>query len=62
MRIFVCDSETGELLHTATSKYHREETVVQNAARWCRRHGYTIEDFSFNGITSRLEGIWVKKD
>lgn len=61
MGVFICDHETGEILHEATSKYRNEVRVVENAARWCRRHGYTIVDFSFNGITSRLHGVWVKK-
>ena len=43
-RIDIIDKAFGDIIFTSTSKYGGVSTV-ENAARYCRRHGYKIVEF-----------------
>lgn len=45
--IDIIDKDTGEVYYTCHSKYGGQATI-ENAVRYCRRHGYEFVGFDTN--------------
>ncbi len=60
MKFDICDIETGEVLGRSGSKYDNEEIAIDNALRYCKRHGYKVDHFDFSfDKRFHLTTIWV---
>lgn len=57
----IVDQETGEVYYTCHSKYGGQATL-ENAARYCKRHGYKCEGFDTNSWGHVFMWVTAKED
>ena len=52
----IIDAETGEVYYTVTSKYSGER-VLENAMRYCQKHGYKFHSYSI--CNDKFTGVYI---